>query len=121
MNLNRAQMIMVDLAPLVIQYVNADQLLIIPEICNSINVNIHWTTIFHTKVLEEYTLEHLAPVLHHIAQVFGLVGRSSSARSLALARGYIPMSGAGSFNQHLPPCFTNSLCHFQSAGQPEDL
>ena len=47
MNLNRAQMIMVDLAPLVIQYVNADQLLIIPEICNSINVNIHWTTIFH--------------------------------------------------------------------------
>ena len=77
MNLNRAQMIMADLAPLVIQYVNADQLLIIPEICNSINVNIHWNTIFHTKVLEEYTLEQLAPVLH-VAQVFGLVGRSKS-------------------------------------------
>ena len=37
------------------------------------------------------------------------------------ARGYIPMSGAGSFNQHLAPCFTNSLCHFQSAGQRQDL
>ena len=24
------------------------------------------------------------------------------------ARGYIPMVGAGSFNQHLAPCFTNS-------------
>ena len=34
------------LAPLVIQYVNA-RLLIISEKCNSINVNIHWTTIFH--------------------------------------------------------------------------
>ena len=31
------------LAPLVIQYVNAGQLLVIPEICNSINVNIHYT------------------------------------------------------------------------------
>ena len=33
---------------------------------------------------------------------------STPATTLAPALGYIPMVGAGSFNQHLAPCFTNS-------------
>ena len=180
------------LAPLVIQYVNA-RLLIISEKCSSINVNIHWTTIFHKiSTGQQYFLSEVQVRSRLLAsgpfwillfirlRVFGtqqsnattrlaclnwnsfvfvylkfkfwilyfcicvfvivylhssmylwsctcssrpsvwpacLLGRSSAA----LARGYIPMSGTGSFNQHLAPCFTNSLCHFQSAGQTEDL
>ena len=36
----------------------------------------------------------------------------------SLAPGEIPTRGAGSFNQHLDPCFTNSVCHFQFSDCP---
>ena len=47
----------------------------------------------------------------------------TTALPAPLAPGYIPMVGAGSFNQHLDPCFTNpalpppifSPAHFHTA------